>query len=68
MEKEIANSNIRKEQELKELYNSLAHMNDKEAITAFFNLTRDDRSEKMKPLVPGGKKRITKPLMDFGKK
>ena len=48
MEKEIAHSNIRKEQELKELYNSLAHQNDGEAITAFFNLTREDRNEKMK--------------------
>ncbi len=48
MEKEIANSNIRKEQELKELYNSLALQNDSEAITAFFNLTKDDRTEKMK--------------------
>ncbi len=48
MEKEIANSNIRKEQELKELYNTLAHQNDTEAITAFFNLTKDDRTEKIK--------------------
>lgn len=48
MEKEIAHSNTRKEQELKELYNSLAHQNDSEAITAFFNLTREDRQEKMK--------------------
>ena len=48
MEKEIANSNIRKEQELKELYNTLAQQNDSAAITDFFNLTRDDRTEKMK--------------------
>jgi Domain of unknown function (DUF4407) len=48
MEKEIANSNIRKEQELKEWYNTLAHQNDTAAITDFFNLTRDDRTEKMK--------------------
>jgi hypothetical protein len=48
MEKEMAHSNIRKEKELKELYNTLAHQNDTEAITAFFNLTRDDRNEKMK--------------------
>ncbi len=48
MEKEIAQSNTRKEQELKELYNQLAHQNDTEAITAFFNLTREDRTEKMK--------------------
>jgi hypothetical protein len=48
MEKEMAHSNIRKEKELKELYNTLAHQNDTEAITAFFNLTKDDRNEKMK--------------------
>jgi hypothetical protein len=48
MEKEIAHSNIRKEQQLKELYNQLAFDNDREAITAFFSLTKEDRSEKMK--------------------
>ncbi|MBL7703301.1 MAG: DUF4407 domain-containing protein [Ferruginibacter sp.] len=48
MEIEIANSNIRKEQELKELYNQMAFEHDKEAITAFFSLTKQDRTEKMK--------------------
>ena len=48
MEMEIANSNIRKEQQLKELYSQLAFDNDSEAITAFFALTKDDRKEKMK--------------------
>ena len=48
MEKEIANSNIRKEQELKELYNNLSQQHDSEAITAFFDLTKDDRTDKMK--------------------
>ena len=48
MEKEIVRSNIQKEQQLKELYNSLALQNDTEAITAFFNLTKDDRNEKIK--------------------
>lgn len=48
MEIEIANSNIRKEQQLKELYNQMAFENDKEAITAFFSLTKEDRSEKIK--------------------
>jgi phosphate/sulfate permease len=48
MEIDIANSNIRKEQQLKELYNQLAFDNDSEAITAFFSLTKDDRNEKMK--------------------
>ena len=48
MEKKIVHSNIQKEQQLKELYNSLALQNDTEAITAFFNLTKDDRNEKIK--------------------
>lgn len=48
MEKEMANSNIKKEKELKELFNTLAYQNDTEAITEFFNLTKDDRNEKMK--------------------
>ena len=48
MEINIANSNMRKEQQLKELYNQMAFENDSEAITAFFALTKDDRNEKMK--------------------
>jgi Domain of unknown function (DUF4407) len=48
MEKETASSNIQKEQVLKELYNSLALENDKEAITKFFFLTKEDREEKIK--------------------
>lgn len=48
MEIELANSNIKKEQALKEIYNQMAFDNDKEAITAFFSLTKDDRNEKMK--------------------
>ncbi len=48
MEKEIAGSNTQKEQALKELYNSLALENDKEAITKFFSLTKEDREEKIK--------------------
>jgi hypothetical protein len=48
MEIDIAHSNIRKEQQLKEIYNQLAFENDTEAIKAFFTLTRDDRNEKMK--------------------
>ena len=48
MEIDIAHSNIRKEQQLKELYNQMAFDNDAEAITAFFSLTKDDRNEKMK--------------------
>ena len=48
MEKEIARSNMRKEQELKELYNTMARANDEEAITAFFSITKEDKSEKIK--------------------
>ena len=48
MEKEMANSNIKKEKELKELYNTLAYQNDSEAINTFFNLTKEDRNEKIK--------------------
>lgn len=48
MEKEMVTANISKEKELKELYNSLAHQNDKEAITAFFDLTKEDRTQKIK--------------------
>ena len=48
MEIDIAHSNIRKEQQLKERYNQMAFDNDAEAITAFFSLTKDDRNEMMK--------------------
>jgi Domain of unknown function (DUF4407) len=48
MEIEIAHSNIRKEKQLKELYNQMAHEYDGEAITAFFRLTKEDRTQKIK--------------------
>ena len=48
MEIDIAHSNMRKEQQLKELYNQMAFDNDAEAITSFFSLTKEDRNEKMK--------------------
>jgi hypothetical protein len=48
MEIEIAHSNMRKEQQLKEMYNQMAHEYDGEAITAFFRLTKDDRDEKIR--------------------
>jgi Domain of unknown function (DUF4407) len=47
MEIEIAHSNIRKEKQLKEMYNQMGHEYDGEAISAFFRLTKDDRSEKI---------------------
>ena len=48
MEITLAHINIKKEQQLKELYNQLAFENDSEAITAFFSMSKDDRHEKMK--------------------
>jgi hypothetical protein len=48
MEKELAYSNMKKEHELKEMYNTMAKTNDEEAITAFFSITKEDKSEKMK--------------------
>lgn len=47
LEIEIAQSNIRKEKQLKEMYNQMAHEYDGEAIAAFFRLTKDDRNEKI---------------------
>ncbi len=41
MEVDLANTNRQKEQQLKEMYNQMAFENDKEAITAFFLLTKD---------------------------
>jgi len=48
MEIDMAHINIRKEQQLKELYNQMAFDNDSEAIRSFFSLTKEDRNEKMK--------------------
>lgn len=48
MEIELANSNIRKEQLLKEVYNQMAFDNDQQAIKDFFALTQNERSEKIR--------------------
>ena len=48
MEKEIAQSNIKKERELKEMYNTMAKASDEESITTFFSLTKEDKNEKMR--------------------
>jgi hypothetical protein len=48
MEKELALTNTNKEQQLKEWYNQLAFDNDKEAITAFFTFSKEDRHDKIK--------------------
>lgn len=48
MEIALAHSNMRKEQELKEMYNQMALENDRETIASFFSLTKEDRNEKIK--------------------
>lgn len=48
LEKEMSHSNIRREQELKDLYNDMALQQDKETMAAFFSLTRQDREDKIK--------------------
>jgi hypothetical protein len=48
MEKEIAASNIIKEKDLKELYNSLAFDNDSEVIRLFFSETSSQRADKIR--------------------
>lgn len=48
LEVDMANSNIRKEQRLKELYNQLAFDADAGTIETFFSLSRQDREEKMR--------------------
>ena len=48
LEKEMANNNILREKELKEIYNTSALQNDKETITAFFTLTKSDRDDTIK--------------------
>jgi hypothetical protein len=48
MEKEIAASNIIREKDLKELYNSLAFDNDSEIIRLFFSETSSQRADKIR--------------------
>lgn len=48
MEKEIAQTCINKTKQLKEFYNDLAYQNDVEIMTAFFDLTKKDRINKIK--------------------
>lgn len=50
MEKNMAFENIQKEKALKTLYNELAHENDADMIREFFNLTKEDREEKIRSL------------------
>ncbi len=48
MESEIARSNIKQEQQLKEYYNQLAFEKNKETINTFFAITQKDKEEKIK--------------------
>ena len=48
MEKEIAQGNQIKERDLKELYNRLAKENDEKFIHHFFEVSKDERQQKMK--------------------
>ncbi len=48
MEIEMAQSNISKEKQLKELYYTLSHQNDADAITSFFDITKEERNQKIK--------------------
>lgn len=48
MEKEIAQTCINQTKQLKEFYNDLAYQNDVEIMTAFFDLTKKDRINKIK--------------------
>ena len=47
MEKELTQSNIKKEQSLAELYSSIAAEMDEEMLRAFKDVTQNDRSEKL---------------------
>ena len=48
MEKEMAQTSINQTKQLKEFYNDLAYQNDVKIMTAFFELTKNDRIEKIK--------------------
>ena len=50
MEKEMAFDNAKKEKELKQLYNALAHEKDGELIRELFTMSREDRQEKIRAL------------------
>lgn len=48
MEIDLAHTNMKQEQQLKELYNQLSFENNAETIRSFFSATKDDRNEKIK--------------------
>jgi hypothetical protein len=47
LEKEMALDNIRSEKEMKQLFNRMAREQDESAIRSFFDMTREERHEKM---------------------
>jgi hypothetical protein len=48
LEKEMALDNIRSEKEMKQLFNRMAREQDEAAIRSFFDMTREERHEKMR--------------------
>jgi len=68
MEKEMASSDIEIEKELAKLYSTLALENDKEIITAFFALSKDDRLEKIKAMGAQWKQNDKQSFEKFSKK
>jgi hypothetical protein len=50
MEIDLANSNMRHEQHLKERYNQMAFDADEQTLKDFFAMTKDDRNEKMRSM------------------
>ena len=50
MEIDLANSNMRHEQHLKEQYNQMAHDADEQTLKDFFAMTKEDRNEKMRSM------------------
>jgi hypothetical protein len=48
LEKEMALDNIRSEKEMKQLFNRMAREQDEAAIRSFFDMTREERQEKMR--------------------
>ncbi|MBS1733536.1 MAG: DUF4407 domain-containing protein [Bacteroidetes bacterium] len=48
MEIDLAHTNMKQEQQLKELYNQLSFENNAETIRSFFSATKDERDEKIR--------------------
>ena len=68
MEKEMAGSDIEIEKELAKLYSILALESDKEIITAFFAMSKEDRLEKIKAMGAQWKQNDKQSFEKFSKK